>query len=190
MGGALKSGPLLAVSPGVGSRVTVDGFWIDRALVTKADFGRLVAETGHVTFAEIAPDAAQYPGAKPDMLRAGSLVFAKARGPVDMRDFRNWWHFVFGADWRHPQQGPQSSLDNLVQHPVVHVAYADAEAYARWAGKSIATEAEWETAARGVPTRPRLEVTGEANSREFRQPTVRRRRAAFARPRRRRPPLR
>jgi formylglycine-generating enzyme len=129
-------------------RVTVDGFWIDRYPVTNGQFRRFVEATGYVTLAEIPPDPAQYPGAKPDMLYAGSLVFVKPRGPVDLRDFSNWWTFMRGADWRHPQ-GPKSSLGGRKRHPVVHVAYRDAEAYAKWAGKELPSEAEWEFAAQG-----------------------------------------
>jgi formylglycine-generating enzyme required for sulfatase activity len=129
-------------------RVAVDGFWIDQAPVTNARFRRFVEATGHVTFAELAPDPAQYPGALPEMLRPGSLVFVKPPYRVDLRHCDNWWRYVFGADWRHPL-GPDSSLDGLDDHPVVHVAYADAEAFARWEGKALPTEAEWELAARG-----------------------------------------
>jgi formylglycine-generating enzyme required for sulfatase activity len=129
-------------------RVTVDGFWIDRFPVTNERFQQFVEATGHVTFAEIPPDPAHYPGALPQMLYAGSLVFIKPAGPVDLRDIRHWWHFVRGADWRHPQ-GPESSLDGLARHPVVHVAFADAAAFAMWEGKALPTEAEWEFAARG-----------------------------------------
>ncbi len=129
-------------------RVTVDGFWMDREPVTNAQFARFVEATGHVTFAEIPPRAEDYPGALPEMLYAGSLVFVKPSGPVDLRDFSNWWQFMRGADWRHPY-GPGSGIDGLDRHPVVHVAFSDADAYAAWEGKTLPTEAEWEFAARG-----------------------------------------
>ncbi len=128
--------------------VVVDPFWIDVHAVTNRDFAGFVAATGHVTVAEKVPDAADYPGARPDLLFAGSLVFRKTRGPVDLGDWSQWWELRPGADWRHPY-GPQSGLDGLDTHPVVHIAHADALAYADWAGKALPTEAEFEYAARG-----------------------------------------
>jgi formylglycine-generating enzyme len=129
-------------------RVAVDGFWIDRYPVTNLRFGRFVKATGYVTLAERAPDAADYPGAIPDRLVPGAVVFRQPRRRADLRDHLQWWDWVPGASWRHPE-GPGSTLQRRERHPVVHVAYADALAYAAWAGMTLPAEAEWEHAARG-----------------------------------------
>ena len=129
-------------------RVAVEGFWIDEHPVTVTEFRRFVKATGHVTVAERPLDAADYPDADPEALVPGSLVFRPSRGPVDLRDVRNWWAYVPGATWERPE-GPASDTYTRGRHPVTQVAYEDAEAYAAWAGKALPTEAEWEYAARG-----------------------------------------
>ncbi len=126
----------------------VRGFWMDEHPVTNLDFLRFVKATGYETFCQRAPDASQYPGAKPEMLVPGSVIFRRSSGPVDLGNPYNWWDWLPGADWQHPE-GPGSSIAGRERHPVVHVAFTDAEAYAQWASKELATEAEWEFAARG-----------------------------------------
>lgn len=128
-------------------RVRVDPFWIDETPVTNADFALFVAETGHVTFAELPPDPKAYPGMDLALAHPGSLVFEPTRFPVPLESV-SWWHFRLGANWRQPL-GPDSSIVGIEDHPVVHVTHSDAQAYAKWAGKALPSEAEHEFAASG-----------------------------------------
>jgi formylglycine-generating enzyme required for sulfatase activity len=133
---------------GPARRVSVDGFWMDATAVTNAEFGAFVEEAGYLTVAERPLDPADFPGAPPENLVPGSLVFTPTSGPVDLRHMSQWWAWTPGACWKHPE-GPGSSLAGREDHPVVHVAHEDAHAFAAWAGKELPTEAQWELAARG-----------------------------------------
>ena len=142
-------------------KVSVGGFWMDRHTVTNREFRLFVEATGYQTLAERPANEADYPGALPDFLLSSSVVFKKARNRVDLRDPYDWWTYVPGADWRHPH-GPQSSIESLEDHPVVHVAFEDAQAYSAWVGKELPTEAEWEL--RRAAASPQLSSSGAMNT--------------------------
>ena len=128
--------------------VSVDGFWIQTHQVTNAEYAEFVDATGYLTVAERPLNPEDYPDAPPENLQPGSMVFHRTAGPVDLRHINQWWTWIPGACWKHPR-GPRSSFKGREHHPVVHIAFEDAEAYANWAGRALPTEAEWETAARG-----------------------------------------
>jgi sulfatase modifying factor 1 len=124
----------------------VEPFAIEQHPVTNAQFSEFVSDVGYVTVAERPLDQTLFPGLPPEELEPGSLVFTPTSGPVDLSNWRQWWCWSIGADWRHPF-GPESNITEKIDHPVVQVAYPDAEAYASWAGRRLPSEAEWEYAA-------------------------------------------
>ncbi len=129
-------------------RVVLDGFWMDATEVTNEQYAKFVEATGYVTVAERRPKAEDFPGVPPEALVPGSILFTPTEGPVPLGNFMAWWRYEAGASWRHPN-GVGSDIRGKENYPVVHVAYEDAVAYAKWAGKRLPTEAEWEFAARG-----------------------------------------